>query len=67
MRSPLRLAAVGIFALGLFAAAVPAGAITGGTDDSPTDPEHANVGLLFFYEADGRFAAAPRSSARPSF
>ena len=55
MRSPLRLAAVGIFALGLFAAALPAGAITGGTDDSPTAPRHPNVGLLFFYEAAGRF------------
>jgi hypothetical protein len=55
MRSPLRLAAVGIFALGLFAAALPAGAITGGTDDSPTSPTHPNVGLLFFYEPDGRF------------
>ena len=55
MRSLLRLAAIGLFSLSLLAAALPAGAITGGTDDSPTDPEHPNVGLLFFYEPDGRF------------
>ena len=26
-----------------------------GTDDEPVDPEHPNVGLLFFYQSDGRF------------
>jgi len=55
MRSLPRLALAAGLALGLLATAIPASAITGGTDDSPTDPKHPNVGLLFFYEADGRF------------
>jgi hypothetical protein len=38
--------------LGLFGAA-PATAITGGTEDSAN--QYSNVGLVVFYEADGRF------------
>lgn len=37
------------------AAASPAVAITGGTDDNPAAPTHPNVGLVFFYQGDGRF------------
>jgi hypothetical protein len=51
----LRLAFGALIAACLLAAAIPAGAITGGTDDDPVDPEHPNVGLLFFYQSDGRF------------
>ena len=48
--------AIGIvIATCLLAAAIPASAITGGTNDDPTDPKHPNVGLLFFYQSDGRF------------
>ncbi len=36
-------------------ATAPASAITGGTDDDPTAPRHPNVGLVFFYQEDGRF------------
>lgn len=51
-----RTAAVIALALAtLIGATTLAGAITGGTDDNPTDPTHPNVGLLFFYQADGRF------------
>lgn len=55
MRPLARLTTVLAVTLGMTAAAVTAGAITGGTDDNPTSPRHGNVGLLFFYEADGRF------------
>ena len=51
----LRLAIGVVIAACLLAAAIPAGAITGGTDDDPADPKHPNVGLLFFYQSDGRF------------
>ena len=44
-----------VIATCLLAAAIPASAITGGTDDDPSDPKHPNVGLLFFYQSDGRF------------
>jgi len=45
------LAIVAMLALGL-AAAAPAAAITGG---QPDGNQHPNVGLIVFYEADGRF------------
>ena len=51
----LSLAIGVVIATCLLAAAIPAGAITGGTDDDPSDPKHPNVGLLFFYQSDGRF------------
>lgn len=54
MRIPRLVAAITL-ATCLLAAAIPASAITGGTDDDPTDQEHPNVGLVFFYQADGRF------------
>jgi hypothetical protein len=46
---------VGLVLLVATLVAGPAGAITGGTDDDPTDPRHPDVGLVFFYQADGRF------------
>lgn len=36
-----------------FSSAAPAGAITGGTQDSTN--QYSNVGLIAFYDADGRF------------
>jgi hypothetical protein len=51
----LRLAFGSLIAACLLAATIPASAITGGTDDDPVDPKHPNVGLLFFYQSDGRF------------
>jgi hypothetical protein len=51
-----RTATVVFLAIVSFAAATtPASAITGGSDDNPAAPTHPNVGLLFFYQADGRF------------
>lgn len=56
MRTPARsLAAIAAGTVALLATAVPAGSITGGTDDDPTDPTHPNVGMIFFYQPDGRF------------
>lgn len=51
----LRFAAGVMLASALLAAAMPASAITGGTNDDPADPEHPNVGMVFFYQSDGRF------------
>jgi hypothetical protein len=48
---PLALALVCVSAL--FASIVPASAITGGTED--TANTHSNVGMLVFYQPDGRF------------
>ena len=47
--------AVGLVCLFAAAFAAPAGAITGGTDDDPTNPRHPEVGLVVFYQSDGRF------------
>jgi len=47
--------AVGLVCLFAAAFAAPAGAITGGTDDDPTNPRHPEVGLVVFYQPDGRF------------
>lgn len=56
MRNLVRTTAVVLLAmLTIVGATSLAGAITGGTDDSPTNPEHPNVGLVFFYQSDGRF------------
>jgi len=46
------LAAAAIAAVTLLATALPAGAITGG---EPDGNRHPNVGLILFYQADGRF------------
>jgi hypothetical protein len=46
------LAAAAIAAFTLVATALPAGAITGG---EPDGNRHPNVGLILFYQADGRF------------
>jgi hypothetical protein len=46
------LAAAAIAAVTLVATALPAGAITGG---EPDGNRHPNVGLILFYQADGRF------------
>jgi trypsin len=46
------LAAAVIAAVTLVATALPAGAITGG---EPDGNRHPNVGLILFYQADGRF------------
>jgi secreted trypsin-like serine protease len=54
IRRPLRamlFLAVGVSTL--LAAAMPAGAITGGTED--TTNIYSNVGMLVFYQPDGRF------------
>src|ERR687897_723657 len=48
---PLTLALVCVTAL--FASIVPAGAITGGTED--TANTYSNVGMVVFYQPDGRF------------
>ncbi|MDQ6526622.1 trypsin-like serine protease [Nocardioides sp. LHD-245] len=48
----LTLAVAALAGLGLVAPASPAGASTGGTVDGDT---HPNVGLIAFYDADGRF------------
>jgi hypothetical protein len=56
MRSFRRTTAAIVLASGaLLATTTMAGAITGGTDDDPVDPTHPNVGLVFFYQSDGRF------------
>jgi len=47
--------AIAIAVTSIAAATSFAGAITGGTNDNPTAPTHPNVGLLYFYEAGGRF------------
>ena len=46
------LAAAAIAAVTLLATALPAGAITGG---EPDGNRHPNVGLILFYQPDGRF------------
>jgi secreted trypsin-like serine protease len=49
-----RIALVGFIAFAaLLAAALPAAAITGGTED--TSNTYSNVGMLVFYQPDGRF------------
>jgi hypothetical protein len=54
MRKIARLAAVAIIVAGALATmAWPSGAITGGTED--TANTYANVGLVVFYQPDGRF------------
>ena len=55
MRSALRrtLAAAAVGVTALVAAAPPSPAITGGTED--VDNTYANVGLVVFYQPDGRF------------
>jgi secreted trypsin-like serine protease len=57
LRSLRRLArTTAIVAVGVIAFAagtMPAGAITGGTED--TENKYKNVGLVFFYQPDGRF------------
>jgi hypothetical protein len=56
MRKFLQVAGAIALAVAMLAGATTlAGAITGGTDDNPSSPTHPNVGLLFFYQADGRF------------
>jgi hypothetical protein len=56
MRNLRRATATALLAVGaVLAATSMAGAITGGTDDDPADPAHPNVGLIFFYQSDGRF------------
>ncbi len=55
MQRSKSLVAASVAAVSLLAAMGPVGAITGGSDDSPTDPEHPNVGLIYFYEATGRY------------
>ncbi|MGH9275475.1 MAG: trypsin-like serine protease [Acidimicrobiales bacterium] len=51
-----RTTAVALLAVvALLATATMATAITGGTDDDPLDPAHPNVGLVYFYQSDGRF------------
>ena len=53
-RSTLRsLVATAIVTAALFALGAPAGAITGGQEDSGNN--HSNVGIVFFYQPDGRF------------
>ena len=50
------IAAVVVSVTALLGATTLAGAITGGTnDDDPVNIQHPNVGLVFFYQADGRF------------
>ncbi|MGH2680823.1 MAG: trypsin-like serine protease [Actinomycetota bacterium] len=48
---PLLIGAVGVAVL--LAVAAPAGAITGGTED--TANRYSNVGMVVFYQPDGRF------------
>jgi secreted trypsin-like serine protease len=48
---PFAVALVGLSAL--FVSIVPASAITGGTED--TSNTHSNVGMVVFYQPDGRF------------
>jgi hypothetical protein len=56
MRSFRRTVAAVVLASAALLAATPiAGAITGGTDDDPLDPAHPEVGLVLFYQPDGRF------------
>ena len=47
------LAAMMVGVAALLSAAVPAGAITGGTED--TGNKYSNVGMIVFYQPDGRF------------
>ena len=54
IRSALRPAIVSVVAvMALLAVAAPAGAITGGTED--TGNTYSNVGMVVFYQPDGRF------------
>src|SRR4029078_10299374 len=54
MRHLFRAFAVTMLTIGaLFAAAAPAVAITGGTED--TANKYSNVGVVVFYQPDGRF------------
>ncbi|MFZ6003552.1 MAG: trypsin-like serine protease [Actinomycetota bacterium] len=56
MRTIRRTTAAIVVAAGaLIAATTVAGAITGGADDDPVDPTHPNVGIVVFYQPDGRF------------
>lgn len=55
MRTLLRSVVALVLVASVATIAPIAGAITGGTDDDAVAPEHPNVGLLFFYEAGGRF------------
>ncbi len=56
MRHIRRTIAAVLLAVGaLVAASTLAAAITGGTDDDPLDPAHPNVGIVVFYQSDGRF------------
>ncbi len=48
---PLLVVAVGLVAI--LAATAPAGAITGGTED--TANRYSNIGMVVFYQPDGRF------------
>jgi hypothetical protein len=48
---PLVVVAIGFVAI--LAVAAPAGAITGGTED--TNKRYSNVGMVVFYQPDGRF------------
>jgi secreted trypsin-like serine protease len=47
------LAAVALFGAGLLAGSAQSGAITGGTED--TANAYSNVGMVVFYQPDGRF------------
>jgi hypothetical protein len=47
------LVALGVGVVALIAAAIPATAITGGTED--TANTYSNVGMVVFYQPDGRF------------
>jgi hypothetical protein len=54
VRSTLRsLVAASIALVAILAVSAPAGAITGGTEDSGNT--YANVGMVVFYQPDGRF------------
>jgi secreted trypsin-like serine protease len=54
MRNLVRSAAAAVVGIGaLLAATAPAGAITGGAED--TANKYSNVGMVVFYQPDGRF------------
>ncbi len=54
MRSSTRSIAIAVLVIGMFlAAASPAAAITGGSEDS--DNTYSNIGMVVFYQPDGRF------------
>lgn len=57
MRNLRRTTAAALLAaVALLAASSMAGAITGGTDDAPApNSAHPNVGVVLFYQSDGRF------------